>query len=654
MKKLVMVLLCIIYASGCSSVQSSIELPESLPTAPVQKPVKEDNVKKNVLVINDFSKRVEPPLHKKFSMFNSGLVPIKNYERDLDKIIALYSDSLRIDLGIGANNFPLKDVVSGTIDNIKYDFVKIDYLAVMLNERRVLPYFSWSYIPTPLQIHGDHRKGPADLDKYREVLSVVAKHYRDEGIRIGYHEIYNEPDLDGIFYSGTFEEYMELYKYGSLGIRDGDPDAVVGGPSFAIPERIDNTSTFLKKVVEDQLPLDFFSYHHYWLNSSFQQKHNIVKNALSKYQEFKTTEIHLNEVAYITGWQPGDDSINNFYGIAPKIFKMMLDILSAPDITVVSWAQFMESTVVGDAYGMIFRDGTKKALYNAFKIYADMPVERTELHTSNPVIDGIASCGDDKAVILLWNTGSESYKLETELKNLPFMPKEVRLYRIDKNNASAFDGGNEELSINEKWSDVKNGKLPDIIIEPGATVYITLVSDRDIVDFDYESKHPDFPPDIRLHYYFEDRYKNNYAFIDRKSWRIDLGMGENVTAYSAAGATFNSLPEILRIRTKTSGHLSFKDNNSYVGIRLDFNNGQEYIYSVAFSPRDFGSRFRNIGWGTKMNVDRIVIVDNFDDFEINLSDYLNSSTINQRVTVTFEMENTGPKTSIVLYLEENW
>lgn len=612
----------------------------------------ENETLRNVAVITDFSKRKDPPLVKKFSMFNSGLVPIKNYERDIDAITDIYSDSLRIDVGLGSKNFALERTVDGSIDDIKYDFKDIDYLAEMLNARKVLPYISWTYIPIPVQTSYDSRKLPVSLEKYKEILSTLARHFKESGIRIGYHEIYNEPDLDGVFFDGTFEEYMDLYRYGSLGILEGDPDAVIGGPALASPERVENTNAFLQMVVEENLPLDYFSYHHYWLNSSFKQKHNIVKNALSRYDRLKTAEVHLNEVAYINGWLPGDDSINNFYNIAPKIFKMFDDMLSEPDITVASWAQFLESTVVGDAYGMIFRDGTKKALYNVFKIYADLPVERVDVQSSNPVIDGMASYDESKAAIVLWNTGTEKCRLKIELNNLPFDPAEARLYRIDSNNASAFNGAPEDLMVCEVWDNFEGGRLPEITIDPEATVYITVVEDKNISDFDPESKYVDFAEDIRLHYYFEDRYKNNYAFIDRKSWRADLGMGENIIAYSVAGATFEELPEVIKIITRSSGEMSFKDDNAYIGVRIDFYDGEEYVSSTAFCPQDFKTRKRSLSWGTKREVDKTVVIENFDEFEIIINDYLPENATKKRAIVTFEMENTGPGTSMVFKLNK--
>ena len=55
------------------------------------------------------------------------------------------------------------------------------------------------------------------------------------------------------------EDYTELYIRAARGLKEGDPDAVIGGPSTAF---INLTSaavmhSFLEKVLEENVPLDF-------------------------------------------------------------------------------------------------------------------------------------------------------------------------------------------------------------------------------------------------------------------------------------------------------------------------------------------------------------------------------------------------------------
>ena len=66
----------------------------------------------------------------------------------------------------------------------------------------------------------------------------MAAHYRafPGGNPVGYQEVGNEPDNRDFFIGGR-DAYLNLYRLGSKAIRDGDPDAVVGGPALAFSSR---------------------------------------------------------------------------------------------------------------------------------------------------------------------------------------------------------------------------------------------------------------------------------------------------------------------------------------------------------------------------------------------------------------------------------
>jgi len=179
-------------------------------------------------------------------------------------------ESLRIDLSIGKTSGWSREIVTGTLDKLQYNFSEIDELSMLLNDRNILPYWSFCYTPIPLQINGNWKSGPSDLNKWKEVHTEFSRHFKERGIRIGYYEIYNEPDLGDVFFTGRWEDYLQMYKYGVQGIKEGDPDAVVGGPAIAYIEWLQpkKLNQFLDFVTSESLPLDFFSL-------SRQQDHNL-------------------------------------------------------------------------------------------------------------------------------------------------------------------------------------------------------------------------------------------------------------------------------------------------------------------------------------------------------------------------------------------
>ncbi len=109
---------------------------------------------------------------------------------------------------------------------------------------------------------------PPDFDKYAEVVKHVVLHYNKgwaNGAHYGirYFEIWNEPDFVP-FWSGTPQQFYELYGKVACAIRSADRHALIGGP--AITTFNDYTGireSFLEFVKAHSAPLDFFSFHKY-------------------------------------------------------------------------------------------------------------------------------------------------------------------------------------------------------------------------------------------------------------------------------------------------------------------------------------------------------------------------------------------------------
>jgi xylan 1,4-beta-xylosidase len=114
---------------------------------------------------------------------------------------------------------------------------------------------------------------PADLDKYADIARHVVMHYNqgwDQGFHYGlrYWEVWNEPDFK-VFWTGTPQQYYELYEKVARAVKAADPHALVGGPVISKP--LDATpyrEAFLDFVRSKNLPLDFFVWHFYTMDSN--------------------------------------------------------------------------------------------------------------------------------------------------------------------------------------------------------------------------------------------------------------------------------------------------------------------------------------------------------------------------------------------------
>jgi len=154
---------------------------------------------------------------------------------------------------------------------------------------------------------------PADFSKWARICEHIIRHYNEgwaDGFRydLKYWEIWNEPDLDAEpgrtnfrCWSGTPEQFYELYDVTAKHLKACFPDIKVGGPALAhhVGEWLDN---FIGYVKEHNSPLDFCSWHIYSPDvHKVVERHQIVRSKLDA-AGFTGTESILNEYNYVKGW----------------------------------------------------------------------------------------------------------------------------------------------------------------------------------------------------------------------------------------------------------------------------------------------------------------------------------------------------------------
>jgi hypothetical protein len=108
---------------------------------------------------------------------------------------------------------------------------------------------------------------PDDFDKFASVVKHIAIHYNQgwadgfhDGIR--YWEFWNEPD--GLFWSGTPQQFYSLYEKTARALKSVDPALKVGGNGKAFPSDDGGyREEFLDYCASHHVPLDFYSWHTY-------------------------------------------------------------------------------------------------------------------------------------------------------------------------------------------------------------------------------------------------------------------------------------------------------------------------------------------------------------------------------------------------------
>ena len=115
---------------------------------------------------------------------------------------------------------------------------------------------------------------PPDFDRYAAIAKHIVLHY-NRGWANGYHygirywEIWNEPDLGKLFWSGTEQQYFDLYSKLARAVKAADSHALVGGPAIAKPnDDSPYRDPLMRQARSANVPLDFYSWHWYATDSN--------------------------------------------------------------------------------------------------------------------------------------------------------------------------------------------------------------------------------------------------------------------------------------------------------------------------------------------------------------------------------------------------
>lgn len=364
------------------------------------------------IVVNPDSLVPYPLSKERIAIFNSGLVTAERYRRDKAYMDEASPESCRIDLGWGAEWMPwTQEVVEFRKgENPDYNFEETDKVAKAISASPTRPYFSYCYVPKACRPdNGDWRTMAEDNGRWVGLVRDYINGQRERGVEVGYHEIYNEPDLrneqtgDATFYTGDVDDYIELYTQTSRAIREVDPSVRIGGPALASPEaHADWLARFLEAVVERKLPLDFLSFHQYGTLSLETDIEN-VREVLSKFPQLRDVELHMNEYnAFPIPYPRG--GVQDTVAMAVALASDLPVLLKHRELSKVHWAQFLDSG--NDNYsGMVDIDGSPKSVFDVYSFYQRMPYDRISANVDGP--DGVGAIASKtlqgKIAFMIWN-----------------------------------------------------------------------------------------------------------------------------------------------------------------------------------------------------------------------------------------------------------
>ncbi len=595
------------------------------------------------LVSADYGTWTEFPLVKKIGIYQTPLTCSEWVERDFPKLSQIPSRVMRYEMGWGRNKQYGTDAIDGTLEQPTYDFSAVDFMLDIAKNNTQSFILSHCYIPKMLQQSSNGLLDPpVDYNIWKDINKVATEHWKQKGYSNRYVEIWNEPDFS-LFFNGTLDDYLKIYQYASLGAREADPDAKIGGPALAFQTRW--YQSLVNHVKNSALPLDFLSGHAY--GTSFTWTLEPMRKALNSLGN-NCAEMLLTEY---TPYEQADYAANGKVEraeAAAAFFNALSIMLKYTDLEYVTWAQYIDpqnsrtgqTFTNGDKLGIMDgNDGSRKALFNAFRLYGMMPINRCEMTTGG--LGGMSSADDKHVATVLWNNSDTEKKIWLTLKNIPFSEGTIEIYQIDTLHNSWYETGKDDLVptlVSTETFTNNQYKIRNSIL-PQGVFFISATS----LDADPLFPENNFAKLIKTqHWYTQRSEEAPYALFDTKTWSAFLSMNSNDTGLALESIIAEDLPSRISVKCIDNGLLSFQDNNSTLNLRMDYQaeNGK-YTKSVLFYDKFYNQNRNNIiPWGTQKVPDEIVKITDIHDFTIDVNKYKPKDS-NGRIIITFEMCNMG-------------
>lgn len=345
-----------------------------------------------------------------------------------------------------------------------YNFAYIDKLIDFLVHENLKPYINLGFMPKKLAskeeyvfVSNINVSYPKSINKWKDMVKNFISHlinkYGEEEISTWYFEIWNNPNINGIYWYESNELFYEFYRITFNTIKAVSSNIKVGGPGCNLAsENFIEDFLFATK----DLKVDFFSFNNYSVKMNFleNQKNNLediefeelrLVNANMKKTVSNIKKNYPNKPEIIMNeWNLNPiprDFLNDTCYASSYIIKNTLENFDIVD-NMVYWT-FTENKVGTDVFygglGLFTTNNLKKASYNAFLLLNKLGAEILSRGNNHFVTKK-----QDSFQILLYDYEDlkAPYKLkeiQTNIRDFPQGNYLITKYYLNENSGSIYD-----------------------------------------------------------------------------------------------------------------------------------------------------------------------------------------------------------------------
>ena len=296
---------------------------------------------------------------------------------------------------------------------VSYNWTYVDELFDFFMEINIKPFIGLGFMPSELKRSDEtvywwkgNISPPKNINLWTDLVKEFVKHcinrYGIEEVKTWYFEVWNEPELEYVFWAGTKEEYFQFFKDTVLAVKSIAKELKISGPAVS-PGIIMNSTwlvDFLKYTKKNNITLDFISAHIYpeyipteetheveeLLKQERQNQISIEESTIYHDKDHTQTTIrYINDKSqeilglipeiHITEWNTSSqfgNLIHDTVYVSSYITKNILDSIGKVE-SLGYWAltDIFEENKLGvshfhGGFGLINKDGLKKPSYYAY------------------------------------------------------------------------------------------------------------------------------------------------------------------------------------------------------------------------------------------------------------------------------------------------
>lgn len=374
-----------------------------------------------------------------------------------------------------------------------YSFHNADLIFDFLLSIGMKPFVELSFMPRLLA------SGPATIFNYQgnitppksysgwaELIEHLARHlvnrYGIRDVSTWNFEVWNEPNLE-YFWSGTQQEYFQLYEAAAKAIKSVDVCLRVGGPSTAANAWVDEMLQFCR---QSGAPIDFISTHHYPTDVAL--GHNLdMETSMSKVPRgvlanmARQVRQQVGKIPlYYTEWSNSPSSRDPYHDgpySAAFIMKTIADNSGIVDLySYWTFSDIFEelnfcSTPFHGGFGLLNIHGIPKPSYQAFRLLHLLGEERVSVMPDDPnnTVECLVTRKGGTVGIVLYNHHVPLAQIKAEAVHLQLNGVRgfvsAKMCRIDE----------EHLNPRRAWLDkgekeyLTQGEIADLIADTSMT-----------------------------------------------------------------------------------------------------------------------------------------------------------------------------------------